>query len=309
MSELLIVGGDSNSDPTLSTYKENNIMIWPEIIAAENSWDLINVSRSGSSNESIENSVYDAVLKHSKKNPIVMVLWSASGRLNLWDIDNFVFTSNKKRYTEWNNVKERYQEQIDEHKFIKHFSDLDKFSYEEWIQYRGYLNNQENEDNIDEFLKLQYIIEDIIKKYLKHLCCTDVENEIYSQYDKKIIDSSLRSFKRLKDILDSKDIRNTFKYSLSLVGRHTTMYPWWKDDIKNLSLIEKTKLLNRHSKNLQHAKYSKENSIIKELGMTWAEIREGFCSPKNKEYLLKCGHPNQKGHDKLAELFMESYNE
>ena len=67
---------------------------------------------------------------------------------------------------------------------------------------------------------------------------------------------------------------------------------------------EKSKIRKRHSKILE---YCANHPIVKELKITYNEYEVGLVTKQLD--ILECGHPTQKGHDKIAELFMEMWND
>jgi len=293
MTKLLITGGCSNSDPNYAPYQTNHIMTWPKIVSVENGWDLLNVACQGASNNYIENTVYDAVLNNLDKDLIVMVFWTEACRLNLWDIEHFQLTAPKRKHTDLN-LKEKYFGKADQEKFSKHFDSLHSFSYAAWLKDRNYLDDKDNEITIDTNAKVSFLLQDLFKRCLHSLAYND---ERFYKQDEMMLNNSLRCFKRLKDFLESHNIKYVFKYSLSLINGIPMSYPWWNEDILNLTLKEKTKIYKRHSKILE---YCANHSIVKELKI---EYETGIVTAQSD--VLECGHPNQKGHDKIAELFME----
>lgn len=93
-SRLLITSGCSFSDPKYTIYKDHNIEVWPELLAKELNVELLNVAQKGASNDYISNSVMDAVIDNLDREIIVCVLWTGSNRLNFFDVDGHVLTSN-----------------------------------------------------------------------------------------------------------------------------------------------------------------------------------------------------------------------
>ena len=300
MTNLLITGGCSNSDPNYVPYQANHIMTWPKIVSVENGWDLLNVARQGASNDYIENTVYDAVLNNLDKDLIVMVFWTEACRFNLWDIDQIQLGAPKQKHSNLN-LKEKYFGKANQEKFSEHFDNLDNFSYETWIKDRNYLDNKDDIISIDMNAKVSFLLQDLFKRYLNHFAYDDTR--LYKQ-DEMMLNNSLRCFKRLKDFLESHNIKYVFKYSLSLTSGIPMSYPWWNEDIFDLSMDEKSKIRKRHFKILE---YCTNHPIIKELKITYNEYEGGLFIPRSD--ILECGHPNQRGHDKIAKLFMEMYDE
>jgi len=82
-SRLLITGGCSFTEE--SYYKQFGVIAWPRIIADGIGLELLNVGRGGNNNQAIENQIIDAVNENLDRDPIVMVLWTESTRLNVFD--------------------------------------------------------------------------------------------------------------------------------------------------------------------------------------------------------------------------------
>lgn len=81
--KLLIVGGDSWSNPTESCYKEYGVnKIWPDVVADFLDMDLINISIGGAGNDYIHGKVIDAIEQNIDRNIVVMVNWSQAIRVN-----------------------------------------------------------------------------------------------------------------------------------------------------------------------------------------------------------------------------------
>lgn len=86
---LLITGGCSLSDPEESDY-DNGTIVWPIVVSKILNIKLLNVAKKGCSNDYIENTVFDSILKNHKKYDIqVMVLWSGADRINVFDTDTY----------------------------------------------------------------------------------------------------------------------------------------------------------------------------------------------------------------------------
>jgi hypothetical protein len=85
--KLLIVGGDSWSDPNDPCYKEFNVKkIWPEMVADFLDYDIINVSKGGAGNNYIHGQVIDAIEANPNRNIVVMVNWSQATRMVPYDM-------------------------------------------------------------------------------------------------------------------------------------------------------------------------------------------------------------------------------
>lgn len=80
---LLITGGCSFTEETY--YHQFGVMAWPRIISDGVDYDLLNVGRGGNSNDAIANQITDAVMENKDRDPLVMVLWTESNRVNYFD--------------------------------------------------------------------------------------------------------------------------------------------------------------------------------------------------------------------------------
>tara|TARA_R100001480_G_scaffold136627_1_gene133731 strand:+ start:345 stop:1166 length:822 start_codon:yes stop_codon:yes gene_type:complete len=85
MKKLMIVGGDSYTDPNFGIYKKFNISPWPTHLAKLNNYDMINTATGGSSNRHIFNSVVDAIIDNQHREIIVVAAWSELYRLSFID--------------------------------------------------------------------------------------------------------------------------------------------------------------------------------------------------------------------------------
>ena len=93
--KLLIVGGDSWSDPNDPCYKEYNVRkIWPEIVADFLDVDIVNVARGGAGNSFIHGQVIDAIEANIDRDIIVMVNWSQAIRLVPFELNLAQLTFN-----------------------------------------------------------------------------------------------------------------------------------------------------------------------------------------------------------------------
>ena len=91
---LLIASGCSYTDQDQPFYLDNDIITWPELVAAELGVEYLNVACGGSPNDYICNSIIDAVLDNLDRDITVMVLWTSSNRwipcqgpIRLWQKD------------------------------------------------------------------------------------------------------------------------------------------------------------------------------------------------------------------------------
>jgi hypothetical protein len=93
--KLLIVGGDSWSDPKDPCYKVWDVKkIWPDVVASFLDVDIINVSRGGSGNSFIHGQVIDAIESNLERDIIVMVNWSQAIRLVPFELELAQLTFN-----------------------------------------------------------------------------------------------------------------------------------------------------------------------------------------------------------------------
>lgn len=93
--KLLIVGGDSWSDPKENCYIEYGVeKIWPEMAADFLDMDIINVSRGGAGNHFIHGQVIDSIEANSDRDIVVMVNWSQAIRLTLFELQLAQLTFN-----------------------------------------------------------------------------------------------------------------------------------------------------------------------------------------------------------------------
>jgi len=85
--KLLIVGGDSWTDPNDTDYVNNNITkIWPSEVCKFLDWDLINTAKGGADNLYVAGQIIDAIEKNKHKDIVVMALWSQAFRLVPFDL-------------------------------------------------------------------------------------------------------------------------------------------------------------------------------------------------------------------------------
>lgn len=85
--KLLIVGGDSWSDPNDPCYKEYGVKnIWSDIVADFLDMDLINISIGGAGNDYIHGKVIDAIEDNIDRDIVVMVNWSQAMRIVPFEI-------------------------------------------------------------------------------------------------------------------------------------------------------------------------------------------------------------------------------
>lgn len=93
--KLLVVGGDSWSNPNESCYRDADIdKIWPEMAADFLDMDVINVSRGGAGNDWISGNIIDAIEENSHREIVVFALWTQAMRFVPFDIPDGQFTFN-----------------------------------------------------------------------------------------------------------------------------------------------------------------------------------------------------------------------
>lgn len=99
--KLLIVGGDSWSDPNEDYYIENNIdKVWANYAAELLNVDLVNISQGGASNSFICGQVIDAIEANPDREIVVMVNWSDAIRITPFDIRKVQLMFNAKELPE-----------------------------------------------------------------------------------------------------------------------------------------------------------------------------------------------------------------
>lgn len=93
--KLLIVGGDSWSNPKESCYKNAGIdTIWPEMAAEFLDMDIINISEGGAGNDWISGQILDTIEQNQDRDIVVMALWSQAIRVVPFDLPLGQFTFN-----------------------------------------------------------------------------------------------------------------------------------------------------------------------------------------------------------------------
>jgi hypothetical protein len=93
---LLIVGGDSWSDPNEEYYADID-KIWPDYVAEFIDADVINISQGGAGNSFIYGQVIDAIMANPDRKIIVMVNWSNAVRLTPFEIRKAQLMFNDKK--------------------------------------------------------------------------------------------------------------------------------------------------------------------------------------------------------------------
>ena len=85
MRKILLVGGDSFSDPTCKSYKGTDIITWPQLLAEKLDMDLVCVAQSGGGNEQIYSSILDWICENGSNNiGLVLAAWSKCERMD-WE--------------------------------------------------------------------------------------------------------------------------------------------------------------------------------------------------------------------------------
>ena len=99
--KLLIVGGDSWSDPNEDYYIENGVdKVWANYVAEFLNADLVNISQGGAGNSFIHGQVIDAINENSDRDIIVMVNWSDTIRITPFDMRKVQLMFNAKKPAE-----------------------------------------------------------------------------------------------------------------------------------------------------------------------------------------------------------------
>ena len=85
--KLLIVGGDSWSNPNEKCYIEYDVKkIWPDIVADFLDMDIINVSTGEAGNSYIHGQIIDAIENNIDRDIVVMANWSQAIRIDPFEI-------------------------------------------------------------------------------------------------------------------------------------------------------------------------------------------------------------------------------
>jgi len=87
MKKILLVGGDSFSDQSCSSYKGKDILTWPVLLAEKLNMNLVCVASAGGGNEQIYSSIQDWVCTHidhphPKDIGMVIAAWSKAERMD-----------------------------------------------------------------------------------------------------------------------------------------------------------------------------------------------------------------------------------
>lgn len=300
MTKLLIAGGCSNTDSLYSGYTWNGIITWPEIIAQDFGWDLINTGKIGSGNDTIENRVYDEVSNNLDRDTVVCVMWSSPTRVSLWDIDHIQMHADIDQYKNTGKFEKIYGNTFDRDQWEGFIRSIDNYSYTAFIKSNPYLSKP-HKDPFHVAIKLSYLMQDTIKRNFEEQT-KDEDEWPEGKIDSLIVDHSLRAMKRCKDTCSHTMFRH--KLGLSFTESIPWVYPYWKD---GLDFLGKSEIVRRHQKVNQ---YLRDHPIAQEFGFENMEWQSGWCTAKRMRdgYLLDCGHPNQKGHEAIAEEFMETFD-
>lgn len=78
--KLLIVGGDSLTDPNYLHYRKGKVRMWWELLAEKNNWDVIFTGSSASCSDYISNKTMDLIIENQHRDIIVTTVWSRGYR-------------------------------------------------------------------------------------------------------------------------------------------------------------------------------------------------------------------------------------
>jgi len=280
--KLLIVSGDSWSDPEHSGYQKHNIRIWAEKVADFMDWDLLNVGRVGEGNDYIYNAAVDAILENEDRDLIVFPFWSQPNRLNLWNAKaGVVFIPDRESYED---ILKKHEDVDD----IKLGFNFFRVRIQHMIQ--------------DYFEGLSEVNADMFK---------DRNEEGWSQayYDYMLLCcaiSSMRSIYLLDDFCKKRNIEILHNVALPIVR-----CPHWilhkesvgidKDNEKSDKImieIKKSIYYNR----LRNIQNKVVNNLFNPYESSIQRYQKYHISEEDK-------HPNQKGHDLIAFDFIRKYEE
>lgn len=272
---LLIAAGDSNTDADYWAYKPNNIKLWPELVAEKKGYDLINVARSGFSNAWIENSIFDAVMENKDRDIVVMVLWTAPERLNVFDLDTIIWDSVGGR-SEPSKFLDRYPS-ADVKKFKELLHNWKDYSVMDFINDESYLNPNKSDTNPgwEKGLKCMHLLENIWEQYMIH----DGQCDIW-KHDETVAFNNYRTIRRTKVMLENMGIEYQSKLGLSFIYKIPLMFKGKEEYVKR---VENLHLFL--------------NSLERD------DWEHGWKTPEYNNMLLPCGHPNQRGHHMIASKF------
>lgn len=148
---LLITTGCSWTADDHVGYIKNNIRTWPHIISDFMNWDLINVAKSGQSNNFICDKAIDAIVENEDREIIVFSYWTQPNRLSVFDTTFLVFNSEPHLASHTDNfVKMRYE--LKNH-FVDLFNIVDENDQEEIVM-----------NVINQSLRSVYLLDDFCKK-------------------------------------------------------------------------------------------------------------------------------------------------
>lgn len=135
--KLLIVGGDSWSNPNESCYIEYGVKkIWPDIVADFLDMDLINISIGGAGNDFIHGQVIDTIEQNLDRDIVVMVNWSQAIRVNPFEMKLAQLTFNahlQKLVPPFGPAKEKCQKAL-RHLYQLHVNDKVLEKEEFWLK-------------------------------------------------------------------------------------------------------------------------------------------------------------------------------
>ena len=301
---LLIAAGCSNTDQNQPYYISANIFTWPQLVSDYLGMDLLNIGQGGTGNHKIANSIIDTVLEHQDREIKVMALWTSGIRLNIFDVATALINSRKDLYTsvlQYHNKVHHPEVKFDKNKFQELLDNLDNISHKEFMENTEYADKPMGiEDN---YQKEKFEFEKRLKKMLK-------SREYNKNHDETILKYSTREIWKTTKILKSMGIQSISKDGLSLtLGIPWMNTPYWKNDphipLHDLFWIkERTeKLIDTLSKD----KYLLGVQELTRVSFFDDNIQEVFADIDDKWLIPKNGHPNQEGHEKIAESFIKAY--
>lgn len=293
--KLLIAGGCSNTDQNYIGYTKEGVFTWPQVIADEMGWDLLNVGKAGHGNDTIEDCVFDALVQNQDREIVLMVLWSEPCRLNIFDIDSIRITSNLDLIAECFGNQDWFK--IDKDRFIESLTNYSDSTLNDFLKNKDYIISGNKQHSYDRNIKLEFIMQHIIKMWL-----SDHGNANAMKVDKKIINKSLRSFEKVYALAKGmKNVKQYHECGLSLTFNLPWMFPFWKHE--KLNYQQKKYMTMR----IEHiVEYIKDHPTIKKLDIKWWD--KGLVNYLDESRLLPCRHYNQKGQDFVANTFMMKYD-
>jgi len=301
---LLIAAGCSNTDQNQPYYIEQNIFTWPHVAADYLGMDLLNIGQGGIGNHKIANSIIDTVLENQDREIKVMALWSSGVRLNIFDVATALLNSRKDLFTTVleDHYKERHPElKFDKKKFIELLDNLDNISHSEFMENTEYVDGPIGVE--DNYQKEKFEFETRFKKMLK-------SREYNKTHDETVLKYNTREIWKTTKILKSMGIQSISKDGLSLtLGIPWMNTPYWKND-PYIPLQDLFWIKDRTEKLIDTLAKDKYLLGVKELTRVSFfddSIQEVFNDMEDKWLIPGNGHPNQAGHEKIAESFVRAY--